>query len=239
MVEAPGDPYSGFTPPDEPEEATVSVAGTPSLLDRDPRNDTAVIQMYERGVHLLGIANEQEVTTEDNAKDATDLLGMVKGLAKDMEEARKGYSVSLDTKTKAVNAAFAEYKGPVKEADTLLQGLILGYNQRIRDEQAKQEEINRLRELAAQKDAELHEGVISEPVNLVEVTPDAPAVHRGVLAKSGIKQTWAWELEDRSKVPAEYMMLNEVKIGQRVRAGEREIPGIRIFPKEGLSVTAG
>ncbi len=42
--------------------------------------------------------------------------------------------------------------------------------------------------------------------------------------------------EDLAKVPLEYMMVDASKLGRVVRAGLRTIPGVRIFPKESLSI---
>jgi hypothetical protein len=45
-------------------------------------------------------------------------------------------------------------------------------------------------------------------------------------------------VEDITKVPAEYLIVNEVVIGKLVRAGIPSIPGIRIWEEEILKVNA-
>ncbi len=44
-------------------------------------------------------------------------------------------------------------------------------------------------------------------------------------------EVWTWELEDISKVPMEYLQLDEKKLNGVVRAmkGDASIPGIRVF----------
>lgn len=49
---------------------------------------------------------------------------------------------------------------------------------------------------------------------------------------------WKWEITDRSKIPPEYWMVDEAKITKVVKAGLREIPGVRIYGEEGLSASA-
>jgi chemotaxis protein histidine kinase CheA len=43
---------------------------------------------------------------------------------------------------------------------------------------------------------------------------------------------WKFEVVDRAMVPKKYHLLDEVQIGKDVRAGEREIPGLRIYSVE-------
>jgi exonuclease VII large subunit len=47
---------------------------------------------------------------------------------------------------------------------------------------------------------------------------------------------WAWELEDEAAVPREYLALDAKKIDDAVKQGVRNIPGIKIFEKEEISM---
>ncbi len=47
-----------------------------------------------------------------------------------------------------------------------------------------------------------------------------------------------WEVEDITKVPGEYLMVDTVAIGKLVRAGIKSISGIRIWEEETLKVSA-
>ena len=46
------------------------------------------------------------------------------------------------------------------------------------------------------------------------------------------KKVWCFEIEDKSKVPQEYMCVDTDAIDNFVREGMRNIPGIKIFVKE-------
>jgi len=69
----------------------------------------------------------------------------------------------------------------------------------------------------------------------------APAVApikamRGNTGGSAFKRTtWDWKVENLNDVPREYFSLNEKEIGALVRAGRREIPGIKIFPATSIA----
>jgi hypothetical protein len=47
---------------------------------------------------------------------------------------------------------------------------------------------------------------------------------------------WVWELEDKSLVPCDYLCLDEKKINEMVKLGVQQIPGIKIYEKEEISL---
>ncbi len=47
---------------------------------------------------------------------------------------------------------------------------------------------------------------------------------------------WVWELEDENAVPREYLSLNEKKIDEAIKQGIRNIPGIKVFEKEEITM---
>ncbi|TET23384.1 MAG: hypothetical protein E3J78_02315 [Candidatus Cloacimonadota bacterium] len=46
------------------------------------------------------------------------------------------------------------------------------------------------------------------------------------------RKVWKFEITDPTRVPREYMTINEAKIRNVVRSGIREIPGVRIYQEE-------
>lgn len=47
---------------------------------------------------------------------------------------------------------------------------------------------------------------------------------------------WSWELEDEQIIPREYLALDEKKIDEAIKQGVRNIPGIKIFEKEEITM---
>jgi hypothetical protein len=47
---------------------------------------------------------------------------------------------------------------------------------------------------------------------------------------------WAWELENADAVPREYLSLDEEKIDEAIKQGVRNIPGIKVFEKEEITM---
>lgn len=77
------------------------------------------------------------------------------------------------------------------------------------------------------------------PAPVVPVTPPpAPKAVETAFGNVSMRGTWTYEITDEKKVPREYLAVDEKKIGKVVKAGIREIPGVRIFEKFG-SATRG
>ena len=48
----------------------------------------------------------------------------------------------------------------------------------------------------------------------------------------GVRNVWTFEVQNVDNVPREYLMLDEKKVRQAIRSGERHIPGLMIFQKQ-------
>jgi hypothetical protein len=55
------------------------------------------------------------------------------------------------------------------------------------------------------------------------------------LGSVGVVKRWTFQVTDATLVPREYLAVDEVKIGKVVRAGLREIAGVRIYSEDTLS----
>jgi len=52
----------------------------------------------------------------------------------------------------------------------------------------------------------------------------------------GTTKRWTFEVQDATKVPREYMIVHEPSIRQAINAGIREIPGVRIYQDESITL---
>lgn len=152
-----------------------------------------------------------------------------------MEAKRKDYLQPFQDHIKETNEIYKTLMLPVEQADKVTREKMMTYQREQERIRREQEEINRLRMEAAQKEASLNNGEIKEPINLVEVINVQKKVNAdmGTLGTMKIKK---WEVEDITRVPAEYLQVDSVAIGKLVRAGIKSIPGIRIWEEEILKV---
>lgn len=208
------------------------------LVKVKPEIDPEVIQFYNEAVRLQAYAEARVIRTLDDMKPANDDLNIIRKLKKAMETRRKDYLSPFQEHVKEVNEAYKKLMAPVEIADKITSDKMLAFNgeqERIRQEQ---EEINRLRMEAARKDAALHNGEISESLNLVEVIPPTPTRTQTDVGSTGTVKIKKWEVENPELVPREYLIIDAIKIGRVVRAGIPSIPGIRIYEGTILKVTA-
>jgi len=209
---------------------------TTALITVNPQADVAVIALYEQALGLKRCADALTIASDADVMDATNDLSIISNLKKAIEEKRKFYVQPITEHIKDVNEAFKSFTEPINYADTTTRQKILDYRAeqgRIRQEQ---EEINRLRTEAAQKEMEL-KGELTESVNLVETQPDQPQHYRTGMGTLGTMLTWHFEVINFALVPDEYKLLDAAKLGKVIRAGLRSIPGIRIYSEETLRVT--
>ncbi len=200
-----------------------------ALVKINPEADMQVQAFYKEALGLQKYAETRVIKTVEDLKPANDDLNIIRRLRKAMEEKRKEYVSPLNDHVKAINNAFKTLMEPVEIADKITGDKMLAFNREQDRIRREQEEINRLRQLAASKDAALHNGEISEPVNLVEVIPEAPRQTRTEMGSSGMRDNWTFEIISFADLPDEYKMPDATKIGKVVRAGLRNIPGVRIF----------
>ena len=76
------------------------------------------------------------------------------------------------------------------------------------------------------------EDLILKPV-IIE--PQRTSV-RSTSGTMSAKKIWKFELTDGTQVPREFMMVNETAIRRAIMDGVREIPGVRIYQEESISI---
>jgi len=208
-----------------------------ALVKIRPQADEEVIALHEQALRLCDYAEALVILSDDNVKAATNDLIIIGKLKKAMEAKKREYLDPPKVYAEAIRETYSSLMDPIFRADKITGNKILVYRAEQKRQHQEQEEINRLRLEAAQKDAALHNGEISEPVNLVEVVAPPPKHYRAEAGTLGTMTVRKWKVEDFSQVPDEYKMVDAARIGKVVRAGIPSIPGITIWEEPTLRVT--
>ena len=211
--------------------------GNTTLIKINPATDETIMLIAGEANKLLAFAEARVITSAEDLKPATDDLSIMANVRKALEAKRKECIGPAQAYVKEVNDTFKTLMQPVEEADRITRGKILAFQadqDRIRQEQ---ENINRLRTEAAQKEMAL-KGEITESVNLVEVSSEAPKRISTGMGTVGQRMIRKWEVIDAAQVPEEYKILDSAKITKVVKAGIPSIPGIRIYEEPILTVNA-
>lgn len=89
---------------------------------------------------------------------------------------------------------------------------------------------------------EAEEHVRSEVANVsvesptIEALPaQAPATVKSSIGSATIRKVWTFKIDDPNLIPRAYLSINEGNIREAIRAGVREIPGVRIYQREEIA----
>jgi len=222
---------------DEPVVITRAIPSGTALVKIKPETDILVNQFYKEALKAKEYAEARVIITVDDLAPATDDLSLIAKLKKAMEEKRKEYVSPLQDHVKTVNDAFKTLMEPIETADTVTRNKILAFTLKQKLIREEQEKINALRLEAAKLDAALHNGEISESVNLVEVMPSIPTTTRTDIGTSGIMTIRKYRVVNFAELPDQYKIENSALLNKVVKAGIPSIPGVEIYNEETLRVT--
>ena len=184
------------------------------------------------------------VVTTDTLPQASDLLGLIKAALGEIDEQRVWLTKPLNEHVKGINAKAKEIAEPIQAADLMVRGKVTAFHtaerKRFEEERRRQEqaELARLAAEAARIDAETpdDEPVEAPPPPAPIALNAPPKTVRSSMATTSMRDVWKWEIADESKIPREYLMIDEKKVNAMVRAGIRQIEGVRIFKTQELAV---
>lgn len=206
------------------------VIETATLELMKPQDDSAIAKIYADAISLRDHAKILVVNTLEDAKRATNDGKIINSYKKELEEYRKQYIAPFQDHIAEVNEAFKMLAEPLMEAKQITDGKLMDFTAAQRKKQADEEEINRLRYEAAQKEAALNNGEISESVNMVEVH-EAPKHIRTNFGMAGETKRWTHEVINFAELPDIYKLPNTALINKAIISskGKIEIPGVRAF----------
>lgn len=201
-----------------------------------PANETQVVnQLTQTSSQLLGQAELFEVASQKDAGAASRMLVELSAAMKEVEARRKFFTGPLREHIKRIEALFKPVLERLERADTLLRKKLLAYQQ----EAARRRDEERAKLLSEAVEAR-KEGDEDTALMLASKASELDGPQRTTHVETGsvqVRKVWTFELEDFSKVPMEYLSLDESKVRAAIRSGVREIPGLRIFQTEQLAVS--
>ncbi len=224
---------------------------SPILTLVNPRSDSAFLEMGKMVMELGTFAQSRTIACNEDVVNATDDLGLIANLQKAIEEKRTGYVKPFNDHVKEVNAFCKLLTDPLEQAEKTTKTKILAYRAEQDRLRKEAEEINRLREEAARREAELTGKVLTgagmvEPstgqiitiVEKIDVPPAPPTRVQADTATLGTTKVRKWRVIDQKLIPEEYKILNVVLINKLVRNNIPSIPGIEMYWEPGLRVSA-
>ena len=204
------------------------------LVELELRAKQIVNTRKSQAEELLKRANEVELKIDDDIGQTNIIITTIRSLHKAIESARLEKTRPITAEVAKIKAVFDSVITPLKEADTILQQKLMFYRQkRLAEEQAKRDAV----EKEAQRRANISkakggDGTIKTPV-------PAPIDNFSHQDTTKVAKVWGFEVTDKTKLPAEYLLVDNVAIRDKMRAAVRaetikelEIPGVKFEQKE-------
>lgn len=191
---------------------------------------------------LLATAQEFVVNNPISRGQAADKLKDVNLKIRDTDLSRKRLVKPLNDRVKSINESFKSILEPLRMAQSLFRGKLNAYEaeqERIRKEEQARIEAEKAKAAAELEDAgdtEAAEEIRNEPV------PEAKTSVHTQESSSHVRKVWDFEVEDESKIPRKFFVLNEsmvkATIRQQAKDGKKpEVPGVRAFQRTSVAVS--
>jgi hypothetical protein len=215
----------------EPKEQTTEI------VSANPYDIEAVKNQFEQYRFQITDMEQQaaELVVDGDGPNsqAVAMAGSAKKLAKQIDDLSRQIIADPNDFVKSVCQFAKGFTEPLGAIENGLKRKIADYQYKLRLEAQKKAEAERKarEELQKKLDAEAKKAHI-EPVKLPDpIIQEAPKVTRTESGAAHIRMVWTAEVEDESKVPAEYKVIDMTKINRAVKDGVRNIPGVRVYEK--------
>lgn len=209
----------------------------------------AIVQPIEIKARVyLNKMNEAKIENEADKENAVIMLKEISDYKKAIKKQEDELSSDAKKELAEIKAMFNEPKSFLNDAEEIVRGKInhflneqkarmeaeaLAIKQKTEDEALKQaEELEALKSGAGEYDAVTRKAMIeaieAKQNKLIDATAKQPEINQSS-ANSVVRKVWAFRLTDLSKVPLQYLQLNETAVRNAIKSGERNIAGLEIF----------
>ncbi len=209
----------------------------------------AIVQPIEIKARVyLNQMNDARIENEADKENAVLMLKEISDYKKAIKKQEDELSSDAKKELAEIKAMFNEPKSFLNDAEEIVRGKInhflneqkarmeaeaLAIKQKAEDEALKQaEELEALKSGAGEYDAVTRKAMIeaieAKQNKLIDATAKQAEINQSS-ANSVVRKVWAFRLTDLSKVPLQYIQLNETAVRNAIKAGERNIAGLEIF----------
>jgi hypothetical protein len=159
-------------------------------------------------------------TNSDNAIHKKSISLDLSKIAKTLDLKRQDYVMPALEEQRRINGFF---KPVIDRLDAMSKGFIKQVNDFVQLEAKRERE--RQAQIAKEEAEKLLSGQKLDP-KPEPIRPVSPNV------TVSTQTVWIYEVADLSKVPREYLDIDTVKVNQAIKAGVRDIPGLKIRSEE-------
>lgn len=177
---------------------------------------------------MVEIRDDMRLETAEDVQAAAELVKEVKRWHNEIDAERKSLTQPMDRIQKWINDLFRPVLSSLAAKEVRLKGMIANFH---RQEQERQRQLLMAAATQAQqaKTPQEYKAVVNHAVATVA---SAAAVPKNIT----VAEVWAFEVLDEAEVPVEFLSVDANKVNAAVKAGARDIPGLRIFSESRVTV---
>lgn len=190
------------------------------------------IEEVDKKIKAIAKVEYKALKTQDEYDQVATKLLQIKEFKKRIEEVFKPMLTAAKATVKAIDGEYKKHLDPVAAIDEKLRMLAAAWNmEQERKREAEQAKLDAKREAKIEKLAAKNEE--REAKGLAPKDDFVPVVQAAAVEKAGLsfRTVYRFEIEDASKVPKKYWVIDETAIGAEVRAakGQIEIAGVKVI----------
>lgn len=178
------------------------------------------LQKYEGKINqILDYAKEYQVVSNWAAEEAITLGGEAKALGKAIDNARKTITDPARRFVNKINDTARIFTDKLDQVEEIIKRKVAAWKKAEAEKMAL--------------DAEEAKDMVASLDLDVEVFVDKPAKYvRGDGAMSYEQTVWKFDVEDLSITPSQYLTIDDAKVKAAIKAGVRDIPGLKIYSEQ-------
>lgn len=197
-----------------------------------PEANPAIISLKAEIVKLGNYAQARVIAQDEDLPPANDDISLIAKLKKAIKEKQAEYCDPVKAQLDAMKAIFKDLTDILELADATNRQKVNAYRAAQIARQAEAERLNREALELARKQAEFS-GTGEHTVDLTPLEAPPPVAKiQSDMGTTSFRKNWVWAIEDRAKIPSDYMIVDAGRITKEVKAGVRSIPGVRIYCEE-------
>lgn len=191
------------------------------------------------------LANLAEIKTVKSKENADAVLLTLKDAAqvpKLIEKKRKEMVKPFNDTAKEINNYAKELVKNLPDEILRVKGLVQDFQEELnakeseKEKKLEEERLAALEEKGASGEQSLEDMMNDSLVSHdIEKEEDVPVKIEKTHVK-GMKKVWTHEVVDYSLIPQDYMVIDEKAIRAAIKAGVRDIPGLKIYQENKLAV---
>jgi len=200
-------------------------------------NSNVILTRFDAEVdNLLMLVQAHQVNGPDSQGQAVILAGNAKKINAAIEKIRVDLVAPALEHQRKVNALAKGYQDKLKAAENDLKHKIASYQQKVEMERRKDESaaLEAARKLQEEVNRDAKKAGVAPVQVLAQVIAPQPVKIRTEVGTAYQHTEWRHEIIDTSLVPKEYLMVDERKIREAIKAGVRDIPGCRIYEEKSI-----